>query len=226
MEKIKVLLVDDQTLFVESLRMVLETRADDIAVVGVALNGKTALQLAETERPDVVLMDVRMPEMDGVESTRMLKKKYPQMKVLMLTTFDDDEYVIKALHLGAAGYLLKDVPPQDLILTIRTVCQGGVLIAPQVASKLADRLFQIVYGNTDWVCSEPEPDSPTWLKLLNNREKDILRLLVNGYDNKEIAARLYLAEQTVKNYVSVIYCKMGVRDRIHALRLAEETGLH
>jgi DNA-binding NarL/FixJ family response regulator len=164
-----------------------------------------------------------MPEMDGVESTRVLKSKYPEMKVLMLTTFDDDEYVINALHLGAAGYLLKDVPPQDLILTIRTVYRGGVLIAPQVAAKLADRLFQINYGNPDRLGSGA--DAPEWLKLLNQREKDILRLLVNGYDNKEIAARLYLAEQTVKNYVSNIYCKMGVRDRVQALRLAEESGL-
>jgi DNA-binding NarL/FixJ family response regulator len=223
MEKIKVMLVDDQTLFVESLRLVLETRAEDIAVVGVALNGKSALQLAETELPDVVLMDVRMPELDGVESTRALKEKFPQMKVVMLTTFDDDEYVVKALHLGAEGYLLKDVPPQDIILAVRTVYQGGVLIAPQVASKLANRLFQLDYGHPDRFSAEA--GGPAWLKLLNDREKDILWLLAKGYDNKEIAARLYLAEQTVKNYVSVIYDKMGVRDRVQASRLAAETDL-
>jgi DNA-binding NarL/FixJ family response regulator len=223
MEKIKVMLVDDQTLFVESLRLVLETRAEDIVVVGVALNGKIAVELAERELPDVVLMDVRMPELDGVESTRALKEKFPQMKVVMLTTFDDDEYVVKALHLGAEGYLLKDVPPQDIILAVRTVYQGGVLIAPQVASKLANRLFQLDYGHSDRFSGAA--GDPAWLKLLNDREKDILWLLAKGYDNKEIAARLYLAEQTVKNYVSVIYDKMGVRDRVQASRLAAEADL-
>jgi DNA-binding NarL/FixJ family response regulator len=223
MEKIKVMLVDDQTLFVESLRLVLETRAEDIVVVGVALNGKIAVELAERELPDVVLMDVRMPELDGVESTRALKEKFPQMKVVMLTTFDDDEYVVKALHLGAEGYLLKDVPPQDIILAVRTVYQGGVLIAPQVASKLANRLFQLDYGHSDRFSGAA--GDPAWLKLLNDREKDILWLLSKGYDNKEIAARLYLAEQTVKNYVSVIYDKMGVRDRVQASRLAAEADL-
>jgi DNA-binding NarL/FixJ family response regulator len=219
-EKIKVLLADDQKLLAESLRMVLETRAGDIAVVGVAANGKEALQLVKTEQPDVVLMDVRMPVLDGVESTRVLKTKFPQVKVLMLTTFEDDEYVVKALHLGAVGYLLKDIPIEDLIQAVRTAHQGGVLLAPRVISKLADRLFQIDYLNP----ALPRGDAPAWLESLNNRERDILCLLAKGYDNREIAARLYLAEQTVKNYVSVIYCKMGVRDRIQALRLAEDTG--
>jgi DNA-binding NarL/FixJ family response regulator len=222
MDKIKVLLVDDQTLFVESLRTVLETRAQDIAVVGVASNGKIALQLADSEAPDVILMDVRMPEMDGVDCTRAVVKKYPGMKVLMLTTFDDDEYVVKALHLGAVGYLLKDVPPNDLIAAIRTVYQGGIMISPKVVTKLADRLFEIDYENAGRSGAE---DGPAWLDELSNREKDILWLLANGHDNKEIAKRLYLAEQTVKNYVSAIYCKMGVRDRVQASRLAVAAGL-
>jgi DNA-binding NarL/FixJ family response regulator len=213
LEKIKVLLVDDQTLFLESLYMVLEFLAEDLVVVGAASNGKIALQLAEEKNPDVVLMDVRMPEMDGVESTRAIKEKFPEMKVLILTTFDDDEYAIQALHLGAIGYLLKDMQPQKIILAIRTVYQGEVLIAPQVASKLVERLFRIGYGNT-------ARSNPTWLKKLNDQEKEILRLLAQGCNNREIAARLYLAEQTVKNYVSVIYGKIGVRDRVKASQLA------
>ena len=223
MKEIKVLLVDDQMLFVESLRTVLETRAEDIQVLGVALNGRQALELASAEEPDVVLMDVRMPEMNGVECTRMLKERFPQVKVLMLTTFDDDEYVVEALRLGAAGYLLKDVPPTDLISTIRAVYQGGVMISPKVASKLVEKLVQVNQGDTDQLPLSPR--SPVWLKELSNREKDILRLLAKGCDNKEIAKRLYIAEQTVKNYVSIIYSKMGVKDRVQASRMAAEAGL-
>lgn len=223
MNEIKVLLVDDQMLFVESLRTVLETRAEEIRVVGVALNGREALELASKEKPDVVLMDVRMPEVNGVECTRILKERFPEVKVLMLTTFDDDEYVVEALRLGAAGYLLKDVPPTDLISTIRAVYRGGVMISPKVASKLVEKLVQVSHGEPEQLSSSPQ--SPVWLGELSNREKDILRLLAKGYDNKEIAKRLYIAEQTVKNYVSIIYSKMGVKDRVQASRFAIEAGL-
>lgn len=222
MEKIKVLLVDDQVLFVESLRTVLETRADDIDVVDVAADGSEVVTAASLKHPDVILMDVRMPGMDGVEATRLIKADFPEIKIIMLTTFDDDQYVIDALRLGAAGYLLKDIPPADLISAVRIVHNGGVLIAPKIASKLVNRLTSPVYHQTP---AEVSLSQQPWLHELSDREKDILRLMAKGCDNKEIAGRLYIAEQTVKNHISVIYSKLGVRDRVQATRMVIEAGL-
>lgn len=222
MEKIKVLLVDDQILFVESLRMVLEKMANDIIVVGVAQNGREAVELASSLQPNVVLMDVRMPEMNGVESTRIISERFTEIRVIMLTTFDDDEYIIEALKYGASGYLLKNVPPADLIAAIRVVFEGNVLMAPKVASKLVKKLV----NNTE---DKPSVDitlnSPDWLDQLSNREKEILSLIAQGYDNREIAKRLYIGEQTVRNYVSIIYCKMGVKDRVLVAKMASKAGL-
>ncbi len=222
MKTIRVLLVDDQTLFAESLRMVLETRAQAVEVVGVAVNGREAVAQVAESRPDIVLMDVRMPELNGVESTRIIKERFPATKVLMLTTFDDDEYVVEALHLGAAGYLLKDVPPAELIAAIEAVSEGGVLIAPQVASKLVEKLRQPLEPPPVRPAEKP---APQWLQQLSNREKEVLQLIAAGLDNKEIAKRLYIGEQTVKNYVSIIYCKLETHDRVQATRLALEAGL-
>jgi len=222
LKKIKVLLVDDQTLFRESLRSVLETRAEDIEVVGVAANGNEALELLLPDLPDVVLMDIRMPEMNGVECTRIIKERYPEIRVLMLTTFDDDEYVVEALHLGAAGYLLKDVPPAELISAIRAVYEGGVLIAPQVATKLVEKLRHPEENTAD---SRNKPPGPDWHRQLSAREREILQLIARGYDNKEIAKKLFIGEQTVKNYVSIIYYKLGTHDRVQVARMASEVGL-
>jgi DNA-binding NarL/FixJ family response regulator len=222
MKKIKVMVVGDQMLFTKCLCLVLETQAEDIAAVGVAFNKETALQLAEMKRPDVVLLNLQMSKLDGIEVTRALKKRFPQIKVLILTTSADDEYVVKALHFGVAGYLLKDVSPLIIILAVRNVYQGRIILTPQVTSKLINRLFQINYTS---LSNYSQTDVPVWLKLLNNQEKEILCLLVQGYDNKEIATRLYLAEQTIKNYVSAIYSKMGVHCRVQAFHLAAKAGL-
>lgn len=219
MEKIKLLLVDDQTLFVESLKTVLKTRAKDMTVLGVANDGPTALAMVAVEQPDIILMDVRMPGMNGVETTRQIKEKYPLIKVLMLTTFDDDDYVVEALKLGAVGYLLKDMPPAELIKAIREVHEGGVLISPKVAAKIVDKLINPVKERS------PNSEQNSLANELSNREKEVLRLLAQGLDNKEIAARLFIAEQTVKNHVSVIYSKLGVHDRVQALRKADEIGI-
>lgn len=219
MEKIKLLLVDDQTLFVESLKTVLKTRAKDMTVIGVANDGPAALAMVAVEQPDIILMDVRMPGMNGVETTRQIKEKYPLIKVLMLTTFDDDDYVVEALKLGAVGYLLKDMPPAELIKAIREVHEGGVLISPKVAAKIVDKLVNPVKGRS------PNSEQNSLANELSNREKEVLRLLAQGLDNKEIAARLFIAEQTVKNHVSVIYSKLGVHDRVQALRKADEIGI-
>ncbi|MGE5583407.1 MAG: response regulator [Bacillota bacterium] len=222
MEKIKVLLVDDQRLFVESLRVVLEKTASDIAVVGVASDGHMAVESASTLHPDVILMDVRMPELNGVEATRIILKRFPEIRVLMLTTFDDDEYVIEALNYGAVGYLLKNVPPGELVTAIHAVFEGSVLIAPKVATNL---LKKLVNPLEEKPITETREISPNWLSELSNREKEILSLIAQGYDNKEIAKKLYIGEQTVRNYVSIIYCKLGVRDRVLVSKMACKAGL-
>jgi DNA-binding NarL/FixJ family response regulator len=226
MEQIKVLLVDDQRLFVESLRTVIETRATDITVVGVAYNGAEAIECVAKELPDVVLMDVRMPVMNGVESTRLIKEQYPDIKVLMVTTFDDDQYVIDALRLGAVGYLLKDMPPAELITAVRAVYEGGVLISPTVAAKMVEKLASPV-GTEKEMTDQHDAGTGSYAGIneLNGREKKIIQLMAQGYDNKEIARELYVAEQTVKNYVSIIYSKLGIRDRVQVSRLVIESGL-
>lgn len=232
----KVLLVDDQVLFVESLRTVLETRAEDIEVVGVAADGLSAVALTAVTQPDVILMDVRMPGMSGVEATRFIKERDPAIKIIMLTTFDDDQYVIDALRLGAAGYLLKDIPPLELIAAVRLVYNGGVLIAPRVATKLVNRLTGPVYHQPAVEEAPPKPASAPasastgapaclWVHELSDREKAILRLMAKGLDNRGIAGQLFIAEQTVKNHISVIYSKLGVRDRVQATRMVIEAGL-
>jgi DNA-binding NarL/FixJ family response regulator len=220
MKKIQIILVDDQTLFVESLRTVLETRAEDMAVIGVACDGARAVELVGQCQPDVVLMDVRMPVMNGVESTKLIKEQYPDVKVLMLTTFDDDQYVVEALRLGAVGYLLKDMPPAELISAVRAVHEGGVLISPKVATKLVEKIAGPAEKGRETV----NVPTNSWINELSDREKKILQLMAQGLDNKEIAKTLYIAEQTVKNHVSIIYSKLGVRDRVQASRLVMEAG--
>jgi DNA-binding NarL/FixJ family response regulator len=217
--RIRVLLVDDQVLFVESLRTVLETRATDFEVVGVALSGREAIQKVMDSQPDIILMDVRMPELDGVEATKIIHEAYPNIHVLMLTTFDDDAYVVEALNHGAAGYVLKDIPPNDLIVSLRAVCNGSIIISPQVANKL----LRIREGEGKADEAEPRarpiPES-SFLRYLSKREIEILRLIGKGADNALIARKLCIAEQTVKNHVSVIYSKLHVHNRMQAMMLA------
>jgi DNA-binding NarL/FixJ family response regulator len=215
MSTIRVLLVDDQTLFIESLKTVFETHVEDIEIVGMATDGRTALDMIAKTHPDVVLMDVRMPIMDGVESTKVIKEKFPETRVLILTTFDDDVYVYEALRYGAEGYLLKDMPTVELISAVRSVCQGGIPISPKVTSKL---LKSIIHPQED-------ETAKGWITTLNSREREILGLIAKGFDNKIIAKRLFIGEQTVKNYVSIIYSKLGVKDRVQAARKAIEAGL-
>ncbi len=217
--RIKVLLADDQVLFVESLRTVLETRAQDFEVVGVAGSGREAIQLVMEKHPDIILMDVRMPEMDGVEATKIINETYPDIHVLMLTTFDDDEYVVEALNHGAAGYVLKDMPPEDLIVSLRAVCKGSIIISPQVANKLL-RIREGEGKPEDGTEVKPRPLPDGFLRYLSKREIEILRLIGTGADNARIARKLSIAEQTVKNHVSVIYSKLHVHNRMQAMKLA------
>ncbi len=218
MSRIRVLLADDQVLFVESLRTVLETRAEDFEVVGVAFNGREAIQQVMEKHPDIILMDVRMPDMDGVQATKIIHESWPDVHVLMLTTFDDDEYVVEALNHGAAGYMLKDIPPADLIVSLRAVCKGSVIISPQVANKLL-RLREAEGKPEEESRPRPFPDG-SFLRYLSRREIEILRLIGTGADNAHIARKLSIAEQTVKNHVSDIYSKLHVHNRMQAMKLA------
>ncbi len=213
---IRVLLVDDQRLMREGLRILLELEPD-LEVVGEAGDGQAALAAYAALRPDVVLMDVRMPGMDGVEATRRLRERWPEARVIILTTFDNDEYVFEGLRAGALGYLLKDVSGQELAEAVRTVAAGGALIEPSVARKVLAEFARLA-----------PPARPIEAGLstpLSEREREVLRLLALGLTNREIATRLHLAEGTVKNYVTSILQKLGVRDRTQAALRAREMGL-
>lgn len=216
----RVLLADDQVLFVESLRTVLETRADDIEVVGIALSGREAVRMVTELHPDVILMDVRMPDIDGVEATKIIREAYPESNVMMLTTFDDDAYVVEALNHGAAGYVLKDIPPNELIVSLRAVFNGSVIISPSVANKLLrmrDGEKRVAGAHEERAGSSGKN---SFLRYLSKREIEILKLIGKGYDNTLIARKLSIAEQTVKNHVSVIYSKLNVHNRIQVMKLA------
>ncbi len=214
-EKITVLLVDDQILFVESLKTVLETRASDLSIQDIAHNGKEAVEAVRRRKPDIVLMDIRMPVMDGVEATKMIHQEFPGVAIMMLTTFDDDEYVTEALKFGAAGYLLKDSPPNELIAAIHALLQGSVIISPQVANKL------LRIGDAGKKRGPAAEADAGVLKFLSKREIEILRLIGQGEDNVGIAGRLFISEQTVKNHVSVIYSKLNIHNRIKVMQLAD-----
>lgn len=212
---ISLVLADDHVLFCESLRTVLEIETDDIRVTGIARTGREALELVEKHRPDLVLMDVRMPEMDGVEAARIVRERFPSTQVMMLTTFDDDEYVREAVRHGAIGYLLKDVPLERLIMVIREAIKGVVMISPAIARKLTNE-------TPSPVSVAATPSLPEWLRVLSRREKEILRLIAEGRDNTEIAEALFIAEQTVKNHISDIYFKLGVHDRGKIMRMVAD----
>jgi DNA-binding NarL/FixJ family response regulator len=211
MNKTNIIIVDDQLLFAESLKTVLETRSDRIEVLDIAVNGKEAVRMAEIHKPDLILMDIRMPEMNGVEAVKIIKEKSPEIKVIMLTTFDDDQYIFDALNNGADGYLLKSTPPELLISSIEAAQNGLVLISPNILKHLAEDSFKQTIIH----------EKPDWFDELSKREKQVLKLLSNGLNNKEIADELFIAEQTVKNHVSLIYAKLGTHDRLKVIRISK-----
>jgi DNA-binding NarL/FixJ family response regulator len=210
---IGVLLVDDQAMIRAGLRMVLESEPD-ITVVAEASNGAEAVQAGRRARPDVVLMDVRMPEMDGIEATAKLLETVPEAKVIVVTTFDIDDYVYGALRAGASGFLLKDAPPDDLINAIRVVAGGDALIAPSVTKRLIAEF------------AERREERPVnGLDGLTERETEVLGLIARGLSNAEIAEELFVSETTVKTHVSHILTKLNLRDRVQAVVAAYEAGL-
>jgi len=213
---IRILLVDDQRLMREGLRMLLELEPD-LQVVGEATDGAAALAEYARLTPDVVLMDIRMPGMDGVEATRRIRQRWPEARILILTTFDEDAYVFDGLRAGALGYLLKDISGHDLAQAVRTVAAGGALIQPSVAARVVAEFARLAAPARPAAERLPEP--------LSEREQEILALVAAGLTNREIADRLALAEGTVKNYVTVILGKIGARDRTQAALRARELGL-
>ena len=221
---IKVLLVDDQTLIRQGIRLLLEIEAD-IQVVGQAANGREALQQVEILHPDVVLMDVRMPEMDGVTATRMLSERFPEVKVIILTTFEDDETVFEGLKAGAGGYLLKDISSEEMALAVRKVAAGEALIEPRLTRKVLAE-FSRLASATDRQAPARSAAGPEALPVpLTERELDVLQALARGLSNREIAGHLVITEGTVKNHVSNLIEKMGVRDRTQAVLKGQELGL-
>ena len=214
---IRVLLVDDQELVRAGFRLILDAEAD-MAVVGEASDGDDAVDAAARAHPDVVLMDVRMPKVDGIEATRRIlaDRRSTPTRVLMLTTFDLDEYVYAALRAGASGFLLKDVPPQALVDAIRTVAAGDALLAPAVTRRLIEHALR----------GGPAPaPPPTELGELTPRELEVFRLLARGLSNAEIADELVVEIATIKSHVARLLTKLGLRDRVQAVVLAYETGL-
>ncbi len=213
---IRVLIVDDQRLMRDGLRTLIELETD-LDVSGEAADGLEAVSAYRDLEPDIVLMDIQMPNLNGVEATRRIKSDWPEANIFILTTFDDDEYIFEALRAGASGYLLKDVSGKELASAIRTVAEGGTLIAPSVARKVVAEFARLKPASPETAKSLPDP--------LSEREIEILKVLAQGHTNKEIADHLHLAEGTVKNYVTSILQKIGVRDRTQAALRARELGL-
>ncbi len=215
---ISVLIVDDQSLVRMGFRMILEAETD-ITVVGEAGDGAAGVSMTAALRPDVVLMDVRMPGVDGIDATAAITASGGPAKVLILTTYDLDHYVYAGLRAGASGFLLKDAPPADLLAAIRTVADGAAVLAPSTTRRLIDRFVPLL----------PDPERTTrrdsLLEVLTDREREVFQLLARGQSNREIASELFLSESTVKIHVGRILAKLNLRDRVQAVVLAYESGL-
>jgi DNA-binding NarL/FixJ family response regulator len=216
---ISVLLADDQPLLRRGFRMILEAE-DGLTVVGEAGDGAEAIALARRCQPDVVLMDIRMPGTDGIEATRRITLSEPGVRVLVLTTFDLDEYAFGALRAGASGFLLKDVRPAELVAAVRTVASGDAVVSPRVTRRLLEE-----YAHVLPVSGAQQAGRYPQLSALTEREREVLAAVAHGLSNTEIAASLSVSEATVKSHVGRILAKLGLRDRVQAVVFAYETGL-
>ena len=212
---IRVLIADDQALLRGGFRMILESQKD-IEVVGEAADGQEALERARSLEPDVVLMDIRMPELDGLEATRRLVGTDGAPRVLILTTFDLDEYVYEAMKAGASGFLLKEVRPEQLADAVRVVAAGETLVAPAIMRRLVEEFVRR---------RPPGSGTPEEVSELTGRELEVLKLIARGLSNGEIASELFLSEATIKTHITHVLAKLGLRDRVQAVVLAYESGL-
>lgn len=209
----KVVICDDQAIVRDGLELLLKLEKD-ISIVGLAQEGAEAVELVEKNCPDLVLMDLKMPGMNGVEATRQIRAAHPETKILVLTTFDDDEWVFDAIRAGASGYLLKDTPREKLVEAVRGTTTGKTFLDPAVAGKLLDQ-----------VASKQEQPKSLIADRLTEREMDVLRLIGHGFSNADIADRLNLSEGTVRNHVSTIFAKLEIKDRTQAAIIAIKYGL-
>ena len=210
---VRVMMAEDQSLFAESLKTLLEIYTDDIEIVHIAVNGEEAVEAAARLKPDVILMDVKMPIMDGVEAVKKIIDSDASARIVMLSTFNEADYVNRALEFGAVGYLLKDITPTGLAASIRAVTEGVTQISPGIARKLVDRKFESI---------SVESGKFDWFENLTLREREVFNLVAKGYDNQEIANELHIAYQTVRNYVSSIYSKLNVQDRFQIIKHAQK----
>jgi DNA-binding NarL/FixJ family response regulator len=209
--KIKLLIADDQVLFAESLQYVLKGISEDIEMVGIATDGEMAIDMAESKRPDIILMDVRMPRMDGVEATKLIHRSFPEIKIVMLTTFDDDEYVHFAVKYGAVGYLMKNMTPEDLVLSLQAVIRGATLFAKTVTEKIV-RSQEGELGAQDNI-----------MEGLTPRERDVLNLVMRLMNNRQIAETLGISERSVRNYIHSLYDAFDAGDRMELIQKLKKT---
>jgi DNA-binding NarL/FixJ family response regulator len=223
---IRIVLADDQALLRKGFRMILEAE-DDLEIVGEAADGADAVRLVELYRPDVVLMDVRMPVLDGIQATRAITAGPGDgTRVLILTTFDLDEYAFSALRAGASGFLLKDVPPTELVAAIRTVARGDAVVSPRITRRLLEEYADTLPDLAGGVDGSPSPAAEhAALAQLTEREREVLLAVADGLSNAEIAERLYVSEATVKSHVGRLLAKLGLRDRVQAVVFAFQSGL-
>ena len=219
MNPLRIVIVDDQVMFRENLKIVIELSMHDTKVVGLAANGQEGLQVIEETNPNLVIMDINMPVMNGVECVRRLREKGNDVNVLMLTMFDEDEYMLESLQLGAVGYILKDTEPEKFTAALQSLQSGCTLLSQQVAKRIASNLLQKSDN------SKPVNEWRESLIKLTQREQEILRHIGMGEDNQEISAKLFLSEGTVRNYVSAIYEKLDLKDRAQAVRFAIKAEL-
>jgi DNA-binding NarL/FixJ family response regulator len=214
MDKIRVLISDDQTLMRDGLKTILELE-ENIEVVALAKDGVEALKLCSETNPQVVLMDIRMPNMDGVQCTKLIKETYPNIVILILTTFDDEEFIVKALSNGAAGYILKDIEGDGLIKAVKDAYSGAFILPSKIARKLAGKIVKDYSADTEKATKTSEVKALNSLGL-SEKEIEIAKMLAQGFTNKQIASSLYISGGTVKNYVSNLYSKIGISDRTAA----------
>ena len=218
--RLSILLVDDQYLFAETICTLLNNYSEDMVVAGIAGNGEEAILMTREQKPDVILMDARMPVMDGVEAVRRLKEEFPEIKILMLSTYHEEDLVRSSLMVGASGYLLKDISPTELITAIRALNSGIMQISPEIVKSLIQKKYNpsedMSLEKSDLIADS----SFEWINTLTKRERELFIFMATGYDNEEIAQKLNLSLQTVMNMVSTVYSKLGVKDRFEIIRMA------